>query len=293
MVQRPFSVAKRGVAEMKLVQDPTRGPAPGVMESAAHRSYASHFVEAVLNNLMFMLLASLVVTTVATTVTGWLRGGPHPEPIFEFFFWLVASLGTFIMWVGNGCASAVIEAQNRKRRQATEALREAHNWLTPCLIIDSNVWMDSNFGAFFAVLKVVCERRSHQLRLMGQQLDEITNVKDRVEYTNPRSKAARLAIARIEELQKAGLLSIDSVSVRSNPSAYADPIILQSLKASVADGVPCTLISNDVELRIRVREHLSKLPPSTWTILEGEKLLEECQLVVSELLSDGCSLQAR
>ena len=155
-----------------------------------------------------------------------------------------------------------------------------HPGLTGCLVIDSNIWMNEKYDALFNVLEKESVRTNYNLNMSGLQFDEIVNIKKNSEYGDDKSKRARLAINRIESFQKAGLLNIPQISIDSKKGAYADPVIVQVLTSQSRNGVECTLISDDMELRIRVRQHLTDNAKAVWKIVEIEDLLQGCTAVV-------------
>lgn len=162
-----------------------------------------------------------------------------------------------------------VQMLNHEKRQAF--LRDI---MVPCLVIDSNIWMDHAFESFFIELKAFCQTSRYQLIMLGPQFDEIDNIKARSSYNKDQNKAARVAISRIEDFQKSGVLRIDSVKLNSAPGSYADPVIIKVLLASCMKGEKSVFITNDKTLRIRVREILSARSEAAWAVVEGESIFE-------------------
>jgi hypothetical protein len=106
------------------------------------------------------------------------------------------------------------------------------------------------------------------------------NIKRKAEFGDDRNRRARLAINRIETFQKDGLLRIEPVTIDPDRAAYADPVIIKLMVADAKTAKTLCFVSDDKELRIRVREHLRRVAPDRFTILEGEELLADCAKVI-------------
>jgi hypothetical protein len=170
-----------------------------------------------------------------------------------------------------------------ERQAAVEgALADVRRLLTPCLIIDSNIWMTQAYDAFFETMTYVCRESQYTISLLCPQFDEIANLKNSTQFGTEKSRAARLAIGRIEDFQKSGILTIKDISINAKPGSYADPIILRLLSAEASKGTACTFISDDKELRIRVRAHLQG-KNAKCEVIEMEHLLPRCRQAVSGL----------
>ena len=79
--------------------------------------------------------------------------------------------------------------------------------------------------------------------------------------------ASRVAIGRIEELQKLGLLRIENITLKAQ-NAYADSLIIQGAIEAVKTGRNTTVVTNDKELRIRLRQHLTDTGLDNWQIVD-------------------------
>jgi len=176
------------------------------------------------------------------------------------------------------------EQRKQKMTDASNNLVSFEEILTKCLVIDSNIWMNPDYEDFFEVLSLASTKNDYVIELAGVQFDEIVNIKKKTNYdTDDVNRRARIAINRIEKLQKNKLLNISSVSVDAHQKAYADPTIVRLITEKSKKGLNCTFISDDKELRIRVRQHLIDLATSTWNIIEIEKLLPRCKVVIEGL----------
>ncbi len=190
------------------------------------------------------------------------------------------------MDAANKAEAAEMRALDRRQKIVQEAeMFEARltKYLTEVLVIDSNIWMNASYDDFFQTLTHICHNRKIQLNLFGTQFDEISNIKRSTKFGDSRNKRARHAIDRIEKLQKLGLLTVESITINSNKGAYADALIVKLLTTSTRSGKHCTFISDDKELRIRVRQHLSNLAEAHWQIVEIEDILHSCSAYIESL----------
>jgi hypothetical protein len=148
----------------------------------------------------------------------------------------------------------------KKKRKIAEAARTKlfDALMSENLIIDSNIWMNEGYSSFFLVLEALLENSGKPVVLLGPQFDEICNIKFKSPNAKDKRKAkrTRLAIKRIENLQKKGLLQISPISIERKREAYADPVILQLLVAIGMQPRSVSFVSDDKELRIRARELL-------------------------------------
>lgn len=182
-------------------------------------------------------------------------------------------------------AAAAAELENARRAALTETAKRCLSFiretvLAPSLVVDSNIWMNEDYDNFFAVLRRCVREKSDQLVLYGPQFDEMCNIKRKADYGEDRNRRARLAINRIEALQKEDLLRIEPVTIDPDRSAYADPMIVKLLVAHAKRAKNLCFVSDDKELRIRVREHLRRAAPDRFSIIEGTELLDDCAKVI-------------
>ena len=150
---------------------------------------------------------------------------------------------------------AAAEAARLKGEQRrNERIELLQQYFSAVFIIDSNIWMDDSkrVNDFFVLLGAACNRGCKFI-LAGWQFDEIVNVKKRGAYESKSGKKARLAISRIEKFQVDGHLNIDKISVDAKRGVYSDPLIVKVAVDTIKKNKRCVIITNDVELRIRVR----------------------------------------
>lgn len=142
------------------------------------------------------------------------------------------------------------------------------------IIVDSNIWMQQEYDNFFRNLEWVMKRFSSTIKMSSIQFDEIVNLKD-LPYTNPKSKLARCALARIEVFQKMGLIEIIPMKFEANKYAYADPDIIKFLVDSSREYSVMTLVSDDRELRIRTNQIVKDKSKSNFLSITGRDLEKE------------------
>jgi len=165
--------------------------------------------------------------------------------------------------------NAVVE-----RRKAIEFLTGLMN--SDCLVIDSNIWMNLEYAPFFEALKDMFVHKEKVLILFGPQFDEICNIKKRSPYGSPESRCARSALNRIEEFQLANILQIDHLTIDAVRDAYADVPIIMLIVDRAKNGTNVTLLSDDMELRIRVRGLIGGLQ-GILVVVEGKQFLPLCR----------------
>lgn len=146
--------------------------------------------------------------------------------------------------------------------------------LTSLIIVDSNIWMQQEYSRFFRDLEWVMKRFSSNIKMSSIQFDEIVNLKD-LPYSNPKSKLARCALARIEDFQKTGLIEIIPMKFEANKYAYADPDIIKFLVDSSREYPVMTLVSDDRELRIRTNQIVKDKSKSEFLSITGQDLEKE------------------
>ena len=166
------------------------------------------------------------------------------------------------------------EADRARVVSANDAIRRFTNHFNvDCIVIDSNIWMKKEYQGLFECLHSLFAHQKRVLVLSATQFDEICNLKKKAEFGDESSKRARLAIERIEWFQSAGLLHIESVTIDASKGAYADPQIVKLLVAAAEEQRTIRLLSDDKELRVRVREHLRAFPNSQSLILDSDELV--------------------
>ena len=153
------------------------------------------------------------------------------------------------------------------------------------LVLDSNIWMNGEYEAFFEVLDWLAMQGyganpTRRLILPKVQFDEICLKKTSTEFGTPSNQAARIALGRIERLQVSRLLQVDASFEAER--RHGDPQLLKLLSSLASDGVIIRFVSDDMELRIRAREILSKYSASKWKFLEMKNdILPECDVVIA------------
>lgn len=177
------------------------------------------------------------------------------------------------------------QAQLKKRQAQVEHSKKwlayfADNILVECLVIDSNIWMNQQYEVFFKALKIAAQEMKFKIALPGAQFDEICNIKQRTGYDEPKNQRARLAINRIEQALKEDWLRINSISIDADKTAYADPVLVKIIRSAVKVGQRVCFLSDDVELRIRIRAQMADLTPEKWNIVEMQTIVSGCEAII-------------
>ena len=162
--------------------------------------------------------------------------------------------------------------------QTLEVLRDAVT--SDFLILDSNAWMNEGFDAFFRTLRRCATEMQKQIVLAAPQFNDICSRKRTTAADDPVNRRARLAINRVEQLQKEGLLRIAKAPVETPANTHKDPLEVSILMAEAKPANSIFFISDDEELRIRVREFLRKHPADRWRVLDFSSLTPGCEAVV-------------
>lgn len=124
--------------------------------------------------------------------------------------------------------------------------------------------------------------------IVGDQLDEITNKKNRTKFGTDENNCARLAIDRVEKLQEADLVEIPGVTFEPNKGAMADPEILKNAASETEQKKFVTIVTDDKELRVRAKAILKKKAPQLYRVLKGSDLLEDAHQILGTLRISFC-----
>lgn len=148
------------------------------------------------------------------------------------------------------------------------------------LILDSNAWMNEGFDSFFQALRRCATETRKQIILSVPQFNDICNRKRNTAPDDPANRRARIAINRIEQLQTEGLLRIAKAPIEATRDPHGDPLEVSILIAEAKPANSIAFISDEEELRIRVREFLRKHPSDRWKVLDFAALIPGCEAVV-------------
>lgn len=168
------------------------------------------------------------------------------------------------------------EEEERSQANAAKADKTFAEFLAAFFIIDSNIWMNEQYDAFFAALLHLLKSQHKTMLLYGPQFDEICNIKKNTDFGQARNRRARCAINRVEDFQKEGVLTIKPINIDAQERAYADPLIIKLLLANARQGNAVAFVSDDKELRVRARQLLQEKGNGTFQIIEGDELAALC-----------------
>jgi hypothetical protein len=178
-----------------------------------------------------------------------------------------------------GRVKALAEASRKDRKRTCLQYVDEH-LLVECLIVDSNIWMNNEYDGFFYVLEEACrEKNGYALALDAEQFEEIRRIGSSAEYGPERSHRARWALERIEQLQKKGLLTISSPALDPKPVPQGDSRVFQQIEAAANEDKAIALVTDDRDLRIRVRKYLYKTGNRKIEVVDIESVVHECREV--------------
>ena len=164
--------------------------------------------------------------------------------------------------------------------------------LLDSLIVDSNIWMDDNpqYENFIIVFRFLLIQFNICYTFYGPQFDEICNIKKRTEYGESANQRSRTAINRIDKLSDQNLLQIAQINFESKNPGHVDPLLINLLLMDAKRGKSVSLLSNDVELRVRAREKLKEHNFNYYRILKMDDLdehINNIQLAMKEDITDN------
>lgn len=126
------------------------------------------------------------------------------------------------------------------------------------IIIDTNIWMESDFDCFWSDIYVLCLQNNQKIFIPASVYDEIVRLKK--DYDQEKKFRARLALDRVMKFSNDNLLCINDIKKAMNSYAYADIDII-----TMCEFIECktgermySLITNDKDLIVRTRHILSK-----------------------------------
>jgi hypothetical protein len=149
------------------------------------------------------------------------------------------------------------------------------DFLTACLVIDSNIWMSTKYKPFFVILEAAFKSKGYQIEMYSPQFDEIANLKNTARDPE-QSAMANIAIDRIEQFQKKGLLLIRPLHDASTMDSADSAVIVQLLSENMNNGIRCTFFSEDKETRVRARQFLADSQATNWEIIDIEDIIGDC-----------------
>lgn len=183
---------------------------------------------------------------------------------------------------------AIIRLESKRKRQieqkiekdrivksVNEQQRYFNRWFDKILIIDSNIWMNPEYDAFFLTLEKQLSDRVKKLSLFGPQFDEICNIKKKTSYGEAKNKKARCALNRIEKFQLMKSLKIEPITLDAEKNAYADPLLIQLTNTNLKAGKEVCFITDDMELRIRIRSY-NEDNDELLEVIKGDDFLQLC-----------------
>jgi hypothetical protein len=168
---------------------------------------------------------------------------------------------------------AIANINARKYKAHTKVAQDFFDSIikTDILIFDSNIWMGAQYDPFFSVFNSYLKLNKLTFQMPGWQFDEISNTKKKANNNTP----TLIAINRIETLQIHGFLTIQDLTKDAAPDIYADPLLVNLITSQLAAGKSIAFISDDTELRVRIRG-LTKKNSERLLLAPGRDIIPSC-----------------
>lgn len=112
------------------------------------------------------------------------------------------------------------------------------------IIVGSDVWAVPGYDTLFRELKNALHRQGSQVTMSGRQFEELGRTKA------PDSPALR----RVEEFVREGLLILPQVGLHPSGENLSGESLPDQVLSLISEGGSVTLITDDAELRIRLRQ---------------------------------------
>lgn len=131
------------------------------------------------------------------------------------------------------------------------------------LILDTCIWENAeNYSYFFDILLQEAIKQEFKITILADIYTEISN---HAHSDNAKKQAsARIAYRTIEKFIDAHCVSIEGAALQNDlkhAKVYADASIRKFAIESAKKGYICTILTDDRDLRIRVKGSLAKLSP--------------------------------
>jgi hypothetical protein len=173
------------------------------------------------------------------------------------------------------------ERRTRVKVNALETLATLRDAVaSDFLILDTRAWMDDRLYSFFRALRRCAVETQTEMLLHPDQFNDICHRKRSALSDSTAHRTAGVAIHRIEQFQSEGLLRLHGAAIAETGNPDADPLEVRILVAEATPGKSICFISDEIELRIRVRELLRRHPVGQWKVLELADLISGCEAVV-------------
>lgn len=172
---------------------------------------------------------------------------------------------------------ALANAVEAQRKTGLEIRRQMDQILSADrVLIDTNIWLDEedqDWLRLFAEASLYCRG---PLNMAGAEFEEIVRLKESSD--NGKAAKARRSLHFIEELQSGGRLTIARVPMDNVRNAYFDRVVQQMAAADLAAGRSVAVITNDTELRIRLRERNRRFDESQLRLFSGQDLIQPVKI---------------
>lgn len=137
------------------------------------------------------------------------------------------------------------------REQALSLLSEI---VTHSIIVDTNIWMDKDLEGFWYDFFNQCSQKKRKITVPSSVYDEVVRLKNSTDKA--KSYGARLALSRFLKFSNSNLIDLVDLKKVADKKAYADLDIINMFEHIQQETKEVSLITNDVDLIIRIRHTL-------------------------------------
>ena len=186
------------------------------------------------------------------------------------------------------------QAEERRKEEIVKAQHDLetnenlfHSKLSNTILIDSNIWMNSEYDALFTEMINAAEAMNSKMVILGVQLDEIENLKNSSKDENTKY-GARCAFRRIDSAQDSNVLTIENVTLNATRNAYADPEFIKYLLGNTEQGClnpGVVFITDDRALKIRIKAIAKEQFGKDFPVESGQELSK-----IADILSNARSV---
>lgn len=176
---------------------------------------------------------------------------------------------------------AIVLAEQRRHveEQKTEDRKNnlARN-LQSCagiLLLDTCVWENAEYSDLFDTLQSMCVEQNRKISILREVYLEIINHGNTEDAeAQARSRAAKRFIERLITNDCVNIEDDAISNTEKHNQVYADPAMLKFALTCAEKGSECTIITDDRDLRIRIKSQLNKIKSSSVKIYSVDDLYQ-------------------
>lgn len=149
---------------------------------------------------------------------------------------------------------AAARAEDERKREEGRAARRKFDAIINSadrILIDTNIWLEPGLHRMLRLLATAATSNQRPLTMIGAEFEEIVRLKGAREPD--RASKARQALRFVEHLLTENILSIERIPFENVRGAYFDRVAQQVTARELSRGRRVAIITDDTELRIRLR----------------------------------------